>query len=68
MNEVALQTYEIRTLQVLLSNRIAELDTFIASNDYQKHGAMAEAVKRADENYRADLQTIYAKLDSANPI
>jgi len=69
MNEVSLQTFEIRILQVLLSNRITELDQFIAGNDYAGlHGIMAGSVRRADEAYRADLQAIYAKLDSANPI
>lgn len=69
MNTIELQTYQIRILQILLSNRIRDLDVFMASNDYEgKHNDMADAVRRADQNYRNDLSTVYATLDTANPI
>jgi hypothetical protein len=69
MNHLTLQTYELRILQMLLANRIHDLDLFIADTDnYTKHGEMADAVHSADVRYRADLQRLYTTLDNVNPV
>lgn len=71
MNTVELDTYELRFLQTLVSNRIRVLDRHIASHDYNRTYRRAEyaaQVKQDDERYRADLQRLLTKLDSANPI
>ena len=69
MNHVQLHTHQLRMLQMLVANRIADLDLFIANPDnYTKHGEMADAVKTADTAYRGDLQTLYTTLDSVDPI
>lgn len=71
MNTVELDTYELRFLQTLVSNRISVLDRHIATHDYNRTYLRAEyaaKVKQDDERYRADLQRLLAKLDSANPI
>lgn len=69
MNFVELSTYQLRMLQTLLSNRIHDLDLVIASPEhYAKYGDMAGTVKTADVAYRVDLQNLYTKLDSVDPI
>lgn len=69
MNLVTLHTHELRMLQTLVANRIADLDRFIADpTNYTKHGEMAGAVRQADVRYRVDLHNMYVTLDSLNPI
>lgn len=71
MNTVELDTYELSFLQILVSNRIGDLDRHIATHEYNRTYRRAEyaaQVKQDDERYRADLQRLLTKLDSANPI
>lgn len=71
MNTVELHTYELRVLQTLVGNRLGDLDRHIATHDYNRTYRRAEyaaQVKQDDERYRADLQCLLTKLDSANPI
>ena len=71
MNTVELDTYELSFLQILVSNRIGDLDRHIATHEYNRTYRRAEyaaKVKQDDERYRADLQRLLTKLDSANPI
>jgi len=59
--------YQLITLHTLVANRLAKLDDFIESEDYlATHGApdLAEAVKQADQRYRADLQTLLDTIDA----
>lgn len=71
MNTVELDTYELSFLQILVSNRIGDLDRHIATHEYNRTYRRAEyaaQVKQDDERYRADLQRLLTKLDSANSI
>ena len=59
--------YQLTMLHTLVANRLDKLDAFIASEDYlATHGVadLAEAVKQADQRYRADLQTLLNTLDA----